>query len=148
MLLEDLEYGDDPVCADTSNLMYEFIQEVKSDPKLRNRRTSDVIEDLLTRGELCKPQPLHAMSAGYFSDMCHLGFDIGFQLCVSYQNGFADALAVLDRGRDHALCGDWNLINMPQVALIDQKLQADYKLRNQPAVAVMTRVALDIMPCH
>jgi hypothetical protein len=37
------------------------------------------------------------MSAGYFSDMCHLGFDTGFQLCVSYQNGFADALAVLDR---------------------------------------------------
>jgi hypothetical protein len=134
------------VCNDLPNLVYEFIREVRTNPEARKKDTQHVLYDLLTKNATCGDIKVHDLTAGDFIDTC-LNGSIGFDVCSNYRTGATDALFLIDEGKAHALCGDRNraFSVVPQMRL---KLEADYKLRNEPASKVIAAVLLSLMPCH
>ena len=142
----------DGVCGDIADLVYEFAHEVQTNPKARKAEAHMVLFGLLARDHNCariKGRIQNRVSAGELIDMCHAG-DIGFNLCSQYQAGFISALLfVSEQTRKPILCGDQRLINPLSVArILNDRLQANFRIRRDPAVAVMLNELKAYMSCR
>lgn len=139
------------VCGDTADLIHEFVQEVRTNPKAREAETHMVLFTLLARDHNCaktKGRIQNSVSAGYLIDMCHAG-GLGFNLCSQYQAGFISALLFLSKQTEKPiLCGDQRLLNAVSVSgMLNDRLQANFRLRRDPAVAIMLNELMANMPC-
>lgn len=139
------------VCGNTTELIHEFIQEVQKNPKARDAETHMLLFALLVRNHGCtkgKGRFQYGVSAGSLIDMCRAG-DIGFNLCSQYQAGFISALLFLsEQTSTPILCGDQRLINGVSLSnMLNDKLQANFKLRRDPAVTIMLNELMANMPC-
>lgn len=154
----DLIFATDPkgdvgdgLCGDISDLIYEFVHEVQTNPKARSAETHTVLTTVLVRDHNCtkiKGRIQNNVSAGELIDMCHAG-DAGFNLCSQYQAGFLSAvLFVSELTQKPTLCGDQRLIDPVIVSrMLNEGLQANFRLRRDPAVAVMLNELKVNMPC-
>ncbi|MBB5315879.1 hypothetical protein [Tunturibacter empetritectus] len=143
----------DGLCGDISDLIYEFAHEVQTNPKARTEETHTVLATLLIRDHNCSKRKGQSriqnhVSAGELIDMCHAG-DIAFSSCSQYQAGFLSAvLFVSEQTGKPVLCGDQRLINPLSVStMLNDRLQANFRLRRDPAVAVMLDELKANMPC-
>lgn len=139
------------ICGDTRDLVHEFIKEVRTNPKARDAETHMLLFALLTKNHSCakiKGRGQSNLSAGYLIDACKTG-DVGFNLCSQYQAGFISALLFLsEQTATPILCGDPRLINSVSLSnMLNDRLQADFKLRRDPAVTVMLNELMENMPC-
>ena len=139
------------VCGDITDLVHEFIQEVRNNPKAQKEDTHAFLFGILVRDHNCAKikEPIqNQLSAGHLIDMCHAG-DIGFSVCSQYQAGFLGALLfVSEQTGTPILCGDQRLISPLTVAqVLNERLEADYHLRRDPAVTVMLNEMKAKMPC-
>lgn len=139
------------VCGDAADLIHEFVHEVRTNPKARETETHVVLLALLARDHNCakiKGRIQNPVSAGYLIDMCHAG-DFGFNLCSQYQAGFFSALLFLSKQTEQTiLCGDQRLINSVSMAgMLNDRLRTNFRLRRDPAVAVMLNELMANMPC-
>ncbi len=140
------------LCGSTTDLVHEFIQEVRINPKARDGEAHKVLFALLARDHSCakvKGRFQYSVSAGSLMDTCHIG-DIGFNLCSQYQAGFISALLFLsEQAGEPILCGHESLITSVNVTgLLNERLQTDFKLRRDPAVMVMLDGLRSNMPCN
>jgi hypothetical protein len=156
----DLIFATDPkgnagdgLCGDISDLIYEFAHEVQTNPKARDVETHTVLTTILIRDHNCvklkgQSRIQNNVSAGELIDMCHAG-DRGFNSCSQYQAGFLSAvLFVSEMMGKPLLCGDQRLINPSSVAkMLNDRLLANFRLRRDPAVAVMLDEVKANMPC-
>jgi hypothetical protein len=143
----------DGLCGDITDLMYEFANEVQTNPKARSARTPAVLAAVLIRDHNCaklkgQSRIQNNVSAGDLIDMCNAG-DIGFNLCSEYEAGFISAvLFVSETTGNPILCGDQRVLNPVSVAtMLHDGLQANFRLRRDPAVAVMLDELKAKMPC-
>jgi hypothetical protein len=143
----------DGLCGDISDFIYEFAHEVQTNPKARTAETRTVMATVLIRDHNCaklkgQDRIENHVSAGKLIDLCHAG-DIGFSSCEQYQAGFLSAVLFASELRGKPiLCGDPSLINPLNVAqILNNGLQADFRLRRDPAVAVMLDELKANMPC-
>lgn len=139
------------LCGDTTDLIHEFIQFVRTNPKAREAETHMVLIGLLARDHSCaklKGRIQNNISAGSLIDMCQAG-DLGFNLCSQYLAGFVSALLFLsEQTAEPILCGDERLINgVSMTRLLNERLQANFKLRRDPAVVAMLNELMENMPC-
>jgi hypothetical protein len=143
--------NEDGLCGDITDLIYEFVHEVQVNPKAHDSEMHIVLFALLVKDHSCtkiKGRIQNTMSAGDLIDMCHAG-DIGFGLCSEYQAGFISALLfVSEQTREPILCGDQRLVNPVSVSrMLNDGLQADFRLRRDSAVVVMLNELKAKMPC-
>ncbi len=139
------------LCGNVDDLLYEFEHEVRTNPAVRKWRGGTVLLSLLAKNHDCtkiKGRIQNRMSAGNLIDMCHTG-EVGFNLCTYYTAGFIDALAFESKVAERTLlCGDQRIIDRANVArLLNDKLNADFRLRRDSAVAVMFNELAAHMPC-
>jgi hypothetical protein len=139
------------ICGNTTDLIHEFIQEVRKNPKAHDAETHMLLFALLVRNHGCaegKGRFQYGVSAGSLIDMCR-GGDIGFNLCSQYQAGFISALLFLsEQTSTQILCGDQRLINGVSLSnMLNDRLQANFKLRRDPAVTIMLNELMTNMPC-
>lgn len=139
------------VCGDTTDLIYEFMHELRTNPKARELETHMVLFALLARDHSCakiKNRIQNPLSAGYLMDMCDTGA-FGFHACSHYQAGFVGALLFLsEQTAEPILCGgDFQVSSMNVIRLLRNRLLADFRLRREPAVVVMFSDLLADMPC-
>jgi hypothetical protein len=140
------------ICGDTRDLVHEFIQEVRTSPKARDAETHLLLFALLTKNHSCakiKGLAQSNFSAGDLIDTCKTG-NLGFNLCSQYQTGFISALLFLsEQTAMLILCGDQRLINSASLSnMLNDRLQANFKLRRDPAVTVMLNELMANMPCQ
>ena len=137
------------VCGDAADLIHEFVHEVRTNPKAREAETHMVLLALLARDHNCakiKGRIQNPVSAGYLIDMCHAG-GLGFNVCSQYQAGFISALLFLsEQTAEPILCGDSRLVD-GVANMLNDRLQANFRLRRDPAVAVMLSELMANMPC-
>lgn len=138
---------DKGLCGDVDDLLPEFVQESRIHP---TTETHALLFQLLAKNHNCKngEAPFqNYLSAGYLIDMCHVG-DVGFQLCSDYRWGFISAMLFMsEQTGKHLLCGNPAMLDNAEVFLND-KLQTNYRLRQERAVKVMFDEMLDHMPCQ
>ena len=156
----DLIFATDPkgkagdgLCGDISDLNYEFAHEVQTNPKARSGETHAVLTMLLIRDHNCATLKGEAriqnnVSAGWFVDTCHFG-EIGYSFCLQYQGGFFNSLLFSSEMTGQpVLCGDQRLLNTVSLSkMLNDRLLANFKLRRNPAVAVMLDTLKENMPC-
>ena len=156
----DLIFATDPkgvngdgLCGDISDLVYEFVNEVETNPKARGAETHTVLATVLIRDHNCatlkgQDRIQDNMSAGKLDDICHAG-EIGFNVCSEYQAGFLSAVLFTSEITEKPiLCGDQRLINPLSVGqMLNNKLLANFRFRRDSAVAVMLDVLKAKMPC-
>lgn len=140
------------LCGSATDLIHEFIQEVRTNPKARDGEAHMVLFALLARDHSCtkiRGRFQYSVSAGSLMDMCHIG-NLGFNLCSQYQAGFISALLFLsEQAGEPILCGHESLITSVNVtSLLNERLQTDFKLRRDPAVMVMLDGLRSNMPCN
>ncbi|MBS0586373.1 MAG: hypothetical protein JSS37_00065 [Proteobacteria bacterium] len=137
------------VCGDVADLIHEFVHEVRTNLKAREAETHMVLLALLARDHSCakiRGRIQNPVSAGYLMDMCHAG-DFGFNVCSQYQAGFISALLLLsEQNAEPILCGDSRLID-GVANMLNNRLQANFRLRRDPAVTVMLNELMANMPC-
>lgn len=151
LLATDPSTKGEGVCGDIADLVYEFVHEVQTNPKARKAEAHMVLFGLLAKNHNCaklKDRIQNRLSAGKLIDMCHAG-DAGFNLCSQYQSGFISALLfVSDQTGKPILCGDQRLVNPASVArMLNDRLQTNFRLRRDPAAAVMLNELKAKMPC-
>jgi hypothetical protein len=150
-LIYSMDSTTNGVCGDTSDLVYEFVNEVRKNKKARESETHMVLFALLARDHSCgniKDRIKNGISAGSLIDMCHAG-DLGFYTCSQYQEGFISALLFLsEQTGEPILCGDQRLINSVSVSgILNSRLQENFRLRRDSAVVVMLHELMEKMPC-
>jgi hypothetical protein len=130
----------------TPDLIAEFEQEARKTPQAD---TDAVLIRLITTNHLCPKKAVQVYtpkSAGELIDLCHTG-DTGFNLCSQYQWGFLDALFFMaEKTKTHVLCGDMRIVDS-SIVMLNNELQADYRLRQKPAVWLMLGALQKQMPC-
>lgn len=131
---------------DTPDLIAEFDEEARKTPQAD---TDAVLFRLLKTNHLCerKPvQPYRPTTAGELNDLCHSG-DAGFQLCSEYQGGVLEFIFFTsEQTKLPILCGDMRILTNA-TAMLSNELEADYKLRQKPAVSLMFGALQKHLPC-
>ena len=131
---------------DTPDLIAEFDEEARKTPQAD---TDEVLFRLLKTNHLCERKPAQfyrPTTAGELNDLCHSG-DVGFQLCSEYQGGFLEFIFFTsEQTKVQVLCGDMRIVSNATV-MLSNALDADYKLRQKPAVSLMLGALQQRLPC-
>jgi hypothetical protein len=136
------------LCGDlgTADLIAEFAQEAR---KNAQADTDAVLFELLKTNHLCAREPVQVYkpkSAGQVIDLCHAG-DTGFSLCSQYQGGFLECLFFMsEQTKTPVLCGDMRVVDSSMM-MLNNEVQADFRLRRKPAVWLMLGALQKQMPC-
>jgi hypothetical protein len=106
---------------------------------------------MIGRTHICKA-PMNAqlslLTAGNLMGVADSG-DIGFEMASQYQKGFLDLIVFL-QGRSpqiHVFCGN-NALLGTQLQFAHNQVTADYKLRQEPAAALLFNALRKQMPCE
>ena len=131
---------------DAPDLIAEFTGEAVKNPQTD---TVALLLQLLKANHLCAKGPKQVYtprSAGQLVDLCHAGDD-GYELCSQYQRGFLDSLFFMsEQTKTPLLCGDMRVVDNSMM-MLDSEVQADSRLRQQPAVSLIFEALQKQLPC-